>query len=148
MDTKQCEKLERYIRNANRFIWGLGPKNQKTTYEWLDTHKFLDQSQRFKGSYSDTMEKLIKTYGIEKIMKDIIKRRVDEIYPTPFIDFLRNCWKSGVRPTVDMFKANGFGGMLDNRDLEIFVEYNKQFNFIVGWGVFAGVWFEEIEPHI
>lgn len=145
MDTNQKGRLERYLRNANRFIWGLGPGNQKITYQWLNAHGFNDNGAAFKGSYSDTTEKLIKYFGIEKSMRDIVKRRVNELFPTPFIDFMRNCWKAGVRPTVDMLKANGFGSMLDKRDTEIFLLYNKQFNFIEGWGELAGVWFEEIE---
>lgn len=145
MDTKQKGKLERYVRNANHFIWGLGPRNQKVTYEWLNVHGFNDNGAMFKGSYSNTTEKLIKSYGIEKIMRDIVGRRIKELFPTPFVDFMRNCWKAGVRPTVDMLKANGFGGMLDNRDMEIFLLYNRQFNFIGGWGELTGIWFEEIE---
>jgi hypothetical protein len=148
MDIKQGEKLERYLRNANRFLWGLGSGNQKETYEWLKTLGFNDNGSRFKSSYTDTTEKLIKHYGIERIMRDIIKKRVYEIFPAPFIVFLRNCWKTGVRPTVDMLKANGFVSILENSGLEIFLLYNKQFNFIEGWGQFAGVWFEEIEPSL
>lgn len=145
MDSKQKERLERYMRNANRFIWGLGPKNQKITYQWLNTHGFNDNGQVFKNSYSDTTDKLINKYGIEKIMKEIIQKRVKDSYPTPFIDFLRNCWNKGVKPSVDMLKANGFISMLNNRDLENFLLYNRQYNFIEGWGTFAGLWFEDIE---
>ena len=145
MDSKQKGRLERYLQNANRFIWGLGPGNQKVTYEWLNVHGFNDNGATFKGSYSDTTEKLIKNFGIEKTMCDIVRRRVNELFPTPFIDFMHNCWKAGVRPTVDMLKANGFGSVLDKRDTEILLLYNKQFNFIEGWGELAGIWFEEIE---
>ena len=106
------------------------------------------EKERDESFYGDTTEKLIKNYGIEKIMTDIIKRRLYDIFPTPFIVFLRKCWMSGVRPTVDMFRANGFEEMLDNRELGIFILYNKQFNFVESWGEFAGVWFEEIEPYI
>ena len=145
MDTKQQQRLERFLRNANRFLWGLAPGNQKENYKWLYSHDFKDNEVQFKSSYTDTTEKLIKNYGIERIMRDIIKNRVSDIFPAPFIDFLRNCWMAGVRPSVDMLKANGFDRMLDNRDLEVFLRYNKQFNFIEGWGELAGIWFEEIE---
>ena len=148
MDAGQREKLERYLRNANRFLWGLGPGNQRKTYEWMEYRGFNDSGSRFKSSYADTTEKLVKYYGIERIMRDIIKKRIDDTFPAPFIEFLRNCWKTGVCPSVDMLKANGFISILDNRDLEALLLYNKQFNFIEGWGTLAGVWFEEIEPYL
>ncbi len=148
MDIKQRQKLESYLRNANRFLWGLGPGNQKETYEWLEIWGFNDNGSRFKSSYTDTTEKIVKYYGIERIMREIIKKRIYDIFPAPFMDFLRNCWETGVRPSVDMFKANGFVSMLDSRELEIFLLYNKQFSYIEGWGTFAGLWFEEIEPYL
>ncbi|MFC1910372.1 hypothetical protein ACFLXC_03655 [Chloroflexota bacterium] len=155
MDKKQEQKLERYLRNANRFIWGLGKVDQKNTYEWLEINGFTDDGSRFKSSYSDTTEKLIKNYGIERIMRDILKQRIHEMYGINILDWLRNCWVAGVRPTVDMLKANNFLYILDerkvikkdiDRDPEPFMRYNRQFNYIEGWGDFAGVWFEEIEP--
>jgi hypothetical protein len=145
MDTKQEKRLERYLKNASRFLWGLGNGNQWETYQWLFTHGFTNKGDKFKSSYTDTTEKLITQYGIEKIMKDIIIERVKYIYSIGFIDFLRKCWMSGVRPSVDMLKANGFNSLLDNNELEHFLRYNKQFNFIEGWGELAGIWFEEIE---
>jgi len=148
MTTRQRETLERYLRNANRFLWGLGTKNQRETYAWLEIQGFNDNGSRFKSSYTDTTEKLIKYYGIERIARDIIKKRIDVIFPAPFVKFLRNCWKTGVRPSIDMLRANGFISILDNRDLEILLLHNKQSNFIEGWGPLAGPWFEEWEPYL
>lgn len=157
MDIERTKKLERYLRNANRFIWGLGKKDQKTTYEWLEINGFTDNGVRFEHSYSDTTEKLIKNYGIERVVRDIIKQRIDEMFGTPVVSFLRKCWEAGVRPTVDMLKANKFDYILDekrlikeeiDRDPEPFLLYNRHFNLITGWGQLAGVWFEEIEPYL
>jgi hypothetical protein len=157
MDIKQAQKLERYLRNSNRFLWGLGKIDQKNTYEWLEINGFTDGGSRFKSSYSDTTEKLIKNYGVERIMRDIISQRIHEIYGAKLLDWLRNCWMAGVRPTVDMLKANNFLYILDekkvikkniDRDPEPFILYNRQFNYIEGWGDFAGIWFEEIEPYL
>jgi len=148
MDASQREKLERYLRNANRFLWGLGPGNQQKTYDWLKDSGFNDNGSRFKSAYADTTEKLIKYYGIRRIARDIIKKRIDDIFPSPFIEFLRNCWETGVCPSIDMLRANGFISILDNRNLEILLLYNKQFNFIEGWGPLSGLWFEEFEPYL
>jgi hypothetical protein len=30
--------------------------------------------------------------------------------------------------------------------MDAFVEVNSQYNYVHGWTVFAGLWFEEIEP--
>lgn len=157
MDTKQKNKLERYLRNGNRFIWGLGIKDQKTTYEWLYENGFKDNGEKFKHSYKYTTEILIKNYGIETIMQKIIKRRVDEMFGTKLIRFLRDCWEGGECPTVDKLIANGFSRILEekkytreekDRDPGPFLLYNRQFKFIQGWGELAGIWFEEIEPYL
>ena len=34
---------------------------------------------------------------------------------------------------------------LNMKDMSPFVDMNTQFNYVEGWGEFAGVWFEEIE---
>lgn len=155
MDSKQQKKLERYLRNANRFIWGLGRIDQAKTYQWLDEHGFTDNGERFKHSYKYTAEVLIKDYGIERILQEIIKPRIDDVFRPKLIRFLRECWKKGECPTVDKLIAKGFGYILEgkklagedvDRDPTPFLLYNEQFKFIRGWGEMAGIWFEEIEP--
>ena len=157
MDAEHREKLERYLRNANRFLWGLGRIDQKRTYEWLELNGFTDNGTKFKSSYRDTTEKLINVYGIEEVLRRIIKPRVYEVFGTPLVDLMRRCWMAGVRPTVDMLKANNCLYILEekrvirqevDRDPEPFLLYNRQFNFIDGWGQLAGIWFEEVEPYL
>lgn len=157
MDTKQKNKLERYLRNANRFIWGLGIKDQQKTYEWLAVEGFTDNGETFKHSYKYTTEILIKDYGIESIMQNIIKQRVDEMFGAKLIKFLRERWEKGDCPSVKDLMTNGFGHILREPkntqeyvdvDPEPFLLYNRQFKFISGWGELAGVWFEEMEPYL
>jgi len=136
MDEKQKRKLERYLKNSTRFLWGLGPGNQKDNYEWLraEGFEFTD------GSYDHVTNQLLENYGIEQILKRIVIPRVQKLFIKKAIDFLRESWQAGSKPDVSFLRLYGIDKPLP------FLEVNTQFNYVERWGELAGIWFEEIEP--
>ncbi len=137
MDQNQRDKLERYFRNANRFLWGLSRENQKNTYPWL-SDKGYDIPSR--TSYADATDLLLANYGIEALLGDLIVPRVEELFTAGALDFLRTCWQNGIRPDIHLTHAYNM------KDAYPFLKINLQYNYVEGWGTFAGLWFEEIEP--
>ncbi len=147
MDAKQGSKLERYLRNSSRFIWGLGPGNQGENYEWLDKKGYRNaEGQRYKGSYSNVTNDLLARHGIESIIRDLIVPAVKERLgdkADKAIKLLRNCWQEGVTPDMSLLKLNKIEA---KNAAPFFLEINTQFNYVERWGELAGIWFEEIEP--
>jgi len=132
---KQRQKLERYLKNASRFLWGLGPGNQKENYEWLRKKGFEFDS----GSYDNVTTQLVEKYGIENLLKNLIVSRVKELFSEKAIDFLRDSWRAGTRPDMSFLRLYNIKNPFP------FLEVNTQFNYVERWGELAGVWFEEIE---
>lgn len=135
MDKRKQEKIERYLKNATRFLWGLGPGNQKENYRWLREKGFDFDN----GSYSHVTNQLLEKYGLEQILKEIVIPRVEELFSEKAINFLRDSWLAGTRPDVSFLR------LYKVQNASPFLEVNTQFNFVERWGELAGVWFEEIE---
>jgi hypothetical protein len=135
MDAKRRGKLERYFKNSSRFLWGLGPGNQKETYQWLRGKGFVFDS----GSYAHVTDQLLEKPGIETMLKDLVVPRVKELFTDKAIDFLRSCWQAGTTPAMSFLK------LYNIKNASPFLEINSQFNYVERWGEFAGLWFEEIE---
>jgi len=135
MDIKQKQKLESYLKNSSRFLWGLGPGNQKENYQWLRAKGFTFDN----GSYGYVTSQLLENPGTEQILKDLVIPRVKELFTDKAIDFLRDCWQAGKVPDVSFLK------LYNIRNAVPFLEINSQFNYVERWGELAGVWFEEIE---
>jgi len=135
MDKTQQEKVARYLKNASRFLWGLGPGNQKKTYAWLRERGF----DFYNGTYSHVTNQLLDNYGIEQILKRIVIPRVTELFSVKVINFLRESWLAGTKPDISFVRLYNIPNPSG------FLEVNTQFNFVEGWGDLAGVWFEEIE---
>ena len=110
---------------------------------------------------------LLGKMGIENILAEIVVKQVRRQFTdrTGAIDFLRAHWISGTLPrwqTLQSLRAprtitRKFLDAVDSKDapakrqqtsdiLDAFVEVNMQYNYVHGWTVFAGLWFEEIEP--
>ena len=142
MDDERKDRMESYLKNATKFLWGLGKKNQKNTYKWLADKGFELNNGMPSGSYDFVTLGLLKKHGIEKILKDLVKPRVEEILSEEKIDinFLRDKWREGQRPDL-----KSLGAEIDIDLVLPFLEINKQFKFVERWGELAGVWFEEIE---
>ena len=135
MNARQKQKLERYLKNASRFLWGLGPGNQKDNYLWLRGEGFEFNG----GSYSHVTNQLLERHGVEEIINRLVRPRVEQLFSPKAIDFLRDCWCVGTMPNASFLSLYNIG------NASPFVEINTQFNYVERWGELAGLWFEEIE---
>lgn len=166
------EKLERYLRNAERFMWGVIPGDKRTVFttlreslEELGEDGALVPDHR-KATYAMFTENLLAKLGIERILTEIVAKQVRRQFSdrTGALDFLRAHWMSGTLPrwqTLQSLRApktikQKLLGAVESKDtparrqqtsdiLDAFVEVNSQYNYVHGWTVFAGLWFEEVE---
>jgi len=173
MDKRQKSKLERYLRNADRFMWGVFPGNKKAVFTALrailarlgeDAALVPDEK---KATYDMVGERLLGKLGIERILSDIVVKEVRRQFArrSGALDFLRAHWLSGTLPrwqTLQTLRAPKSAGQAiisvlvppdDSRKpaptsdiIDAFVEVNNQYSFVRGWTTFAGLWFEELEP--
>jgi len=135
MNARQKQKLERYLKNASRFLWGLGPGNQKENYRWLRGKGFEFDN----GTYSHVTNQLLERYGVEQMINRLVVQRVKDLFSDKAIDFLRDSWRAGAIPNISLLN------LYNIRNATPFLEINRQFNYVERWGELAGVWFEEIE---
>ncbi|MBM4463882.1 MAG: hypothetical protein FJ012_11270 [Chloroflexi bacterium] len=174
MDTSQRERLERYFRNASRFMWGVIPGDKRAVFLQLRTllEELGEESTLVpddkKATYAMVIENLVTKIGIERILTQIVAGEVRRQFTgrSPALGFLRAHWMSGTLPrwqTLQSLRApqtirqrliQAVGSPQDTPAkrqqtsdvLDAFVEVNTQYNYVHGWTVFAGLWFEEIEP--
>ena len=136
MDAKKREKLERYFKNSRRFLWGLGAGNQDETYKWLEKKGLIFSKG---ASYTRVGEQLLESPGIEALLRNIIIPGVKEKFNDKALEYLRACWHAGTTPDIALREQYNIESAFP------FLEINRQFNYVEGWGEFAGLWFEEIE---
>jgi hypothetical protein len=144
MDEKQKGKLERYFKNASRFLWGLANGNQKETYHWLKSYgkQHLGSDFDFKeGPYRVVIVQLLENPGINRLLKDLVVPRVRELFNDQALEFLRVSWNAGTLP--DISYLNHYNISLENASP--FLEINKWYKYVERWGDFAGIWFEEMD---
>ncbi len=149
MDYEQKGRIERYLMNASRFMWGLGPGNQKKTYDWLEKEGFKFTRAR----YGLVTQQLLRYPGIEELLNKLIISSVEKSFPEATISSLREHWYRGEWPGLPALKdldVRGKGDPGADRAFHWrpFLEISTQFHYVERWGEFAGVWFEEIEPWI
>lgn len=169
----QKEKLTRYLRNAEPFLWGVIPGNKKVVLEALRTNlKELGEdsiplAENQKPTYSMLTDSLLAKLGIEKGIREIVAVQVRRQFDDRpgALEFLRAHWLSGTLPRWQTLQTLRAPRTVKQRLLEAvhpsepqpirkltgdildaFVEVNNQYNYVHGWTVFAGLWFEEIEP--
>jgi len=152
MDDKQKGRIERYLLNADRFMWGLGPGNQQKNYKWLE-----DKGFRFtRARYGLVTQQLLRHPGIEELLTRLVIPTVKEMFPDDTLNELRKLWYIGELPDlkkdINRLKVKGKGYKGDpgpDRAFQWrpFIEISTQFHYVERWGDFAGVWFEEIEPY-
>ena len=173
MDPNQKEKLTRYLRNAQPFLWGVIPGNKKAVLAALRSNlKELGEdsiplADNQKPTYTMLTDSLLAKLGIEKVIREIVAVQVRRQFADRpgALEFLRAHWLSGTLPrwqTLQTLRAPrkvkqrlleaahpselSTVGKLTGDILDAFVEVNNQYNYVHGWTVFAGLWFEEIEP--
>ncbi len=173
MNTSQKEKLERYFRNADRFMWGVIPGDKRTTLATLrallgelgeDSTVVPDHT---KATYAMIIEILISKIGIERIVTQIVPELVRRQFAdrSTALDFLRTHWMSGSLPSWQILQSLRAPKRIKQRIidavaskattakrkqtsdiLDAFFDVNTQYDYVHRWTVFAGLWFEEIEP--
>lgn len=167
LTNEQIRKLNRYFLNTDPFLWGvLRSKNKKGRLKELQDRGYL--SAYTKGSnpiYTRINRDLLLELGITGILEKIVVPRIKELFTPEDLRYFRDCWEQGQTPELKylqknkLYGKNIFGheireGFGDDRvtgykdPAFIFVQIEPQFNIIQRWTVFAGIWFEEIEPSL
>ncbi len=165
---EQSDRLGKYFINADPFLWGvLRAKNKKGRLVELKQMGFLDiYSEGSNPIYSKVNRDLLVELGITGILEKIVVPRILNVFDQETLRFFRDCWEQGQTPDLKylikhglyrkrMFRAQA--AVYDNwsslppvvgykEPAFIFVQIETQHNFVERWTVFAGLWFEEIEP--
>ena len=164
---EQADKLKRYFINANPFLWGvLEAKNKKGRLQELRSLGFLmNYSEGSNATYSKVNQDLLVEIGIEGILERIVVPKVTNAFASDVLRYFRRCWEQGQTPDLNYLKGNKLYRTRSFTTEEvydswrskppivgykdpafIFVQIDTQHNFVERWTVFAGLWFEEIEP--
>jgi hypothetical protein len=159
----QAEKLKRYLINADPFLWNvLDANNKKGRIKELKTLGFLNgYSESANPLYSKVYQDLLAEIGIDGILEKIVVPAVLRRLGKEVLHDFRLKWEQGQTPAKEYLKArklyrdHRFGGLdrweekrllAPKESAFIFVEINTQYDYVERWTVFAGLWFEEIEP--
>jgi hypothetical protein len=167
---EQAAKLGRYFINADPFLWGvLKAKNKKGRLKELREMGLLSiYSGGSNPIYAKINRDLLVELGIAGILERIVVPRIRGGFSAETLRYFRDCWEQGQTPELNYLVKNklyhkktflsvttpevydGFGStplVVGYKDPAfIFVQIQTQFNFVERWTVFAGLWFEEIEP--
>jgi len=165
MPLKTQEKLRRYFLNAIPPLWNtLESKNKKTRLQELRGIGLLQEyTDHSKPGYSKINTDLLLELGITGILERIVIPRLQKLFTPDQLGYMRRCWEQGQVPPLAYFKKQGLykRHFLLNDEVNeeagepptgyrepahIFVQINAQMGFVERWTVFAGLWFEEIEP--
>jgi hypothetical protein len=165
MKREQSEKLKRYLFNANPFLWDvLAGKNKKSRIKELKKLGFLgNYSEGSNPPYSKIIDDLLIELGIEGILEQIVIKNITARFTTEVLSYFRRCWEQGQIPDKKYLKEHHLygSGFLEPEFREgwgksavtgyrypayIFVQIHRQHDFVERWTVFAGLWFEDIEP--
>jgi hypothetical protein len=164
------DKLKRYLLNADPFLWNvLDAKNKKGRIRELKAMGFLPgYSESANPNYSRINQDLLVEPGIEGVLEQIVVPKTKALFTEEIMDYFRRCWEQGQTPTLDYLRKQGLykrtfhvREVYDSHGVQmseppvgykdpsfIFFQIETQYNFVERWTVFAGLWFEEIEPLI
>jgi len=154
---EQAERLKRYFINANPFLWGvLEATNKKRRLEEIRQLGFLSNySEGSNATYSRVNQDLLVELGIEGILEHIVVPKVRGRIDQEALRSFRRNWEQGRTPDKKYLKEKGlyrYRRVVWKEEKEpkdpahIFVQIDTQKDFVERWTVFAGLWFEEIEP--
>ncbi len=159
----QAEKLKRYFINADPFLWGvLETRNKKKRLKEIKELGFLsDYSEGSNPTYSKVNQDLLVELGIEGILERIVVPQVRNRFDKDVLSTLRRNWEHGRTPDKkylednNLYKTHRFTWREEREDkrpltpkgpAHIFLQIHPQHEFVERWTVFAGLWFESIEP--
>lgn len=165
MGRDQAEKLKRYFINADPFLWGiLEGRKKKDRLKEIKTLGFLSgYSEGSNPTYSKMNQDLLIELGIEGILGRIVVPQVRKRFDKEALSGLRRNWEQGCTPDKKYLKEKNLyryrrfvwreereekRPILPKEPAHIFLQINTQFDYVERWTVFAGLWFEEIEPWI
>jgi hypothetical protein len=173
---EQAEKLKRYVTNADPFLWGvLGAKNKRGCLTELRDDGFLKgYSEKSNPTYAKINQDLLVELGIDGILEHIVIPRVIRRFTFDDLRYFHRCWDQGQNPDLKylikhkLYQRRIFtneevcediGWEISPRAIgrvsrvvghkdpaQLFVQIDRQHSFVERWTVFAGLWFEEIEP--
>ena len=156
MPKEQAEKLKRYFINADPFLWGvLEAKNKRGRLKELNKMGFLQSySEGSNATYSKINQDLLVELGIDGIMERVIIPRVTNAFPPDVLSYFQRGWDLGQNPDIRYLTGHNLYQrvgrvfrVVGHRDpARLFLQIDRQHNFVERWTVFAGLWFEEIEP--
>jgi len=161
------DKLKRYMLNADPFLWNtLDAKNKKGRIQELKDIGFLGAySASANPNYSRINQDLLVELGIEGVLERIVVPKIRGLFTKEIIEYFRRCWEQGQTPALDYLREKGlYRRRYGTREVYdsrlhideppsgykdpsfVFFQIETQYNFVERWTVFAGLWFEEIEP--
>lgn len=140
MDKYQVQKIVRYLRNAT-FFWNIIPGVKEDVRKRLDELN-LYYNVNSRATYASLLENLIEMNEVEKIVW-AIKKQIEGLFTEENLEILRRYWHDGRVPDTGYLRRHK---LLDRGS--IFLEINTQYDYVGGWTIFAGIWFEEIEPYL
>ena len=160
-----ADMLKRYFLNASPFLWGvLEARKKKERIKELKGMGFLkDYSENGKQKYDAINQDLLVELGAEGIIDRIVIPLIYRRLGSEVLKNFRRHWEEGQLPGKQYLKENKLyhrrrAVLLDqweeNRLVPekdpafIFLEINESLDFVDRWTVFAGIWFETIEPRI
>ena len=167
MTRETKDKLKRYMINADPFLWNvLYNKNKKGRIRELKAMGFLtNYSKSTNANYSRINEDLLVELGIGGVLERIVVPKVKALFTADTIGYFRRYWEQGRTPALDYLREQGlYRRQYGTREVHesrlhideppsgykdpsfVFFQIETQYNFIERWTVFAGLWFEEIEP--
>jgi hypothetical protein len=163
-------KLSKYFINADPFMWGaLEAKNKKGRIKELQQFGYLaDYKEGGNPLYSKINQDVLVEAGIAGIIEKIVVPRIQQGFSPEVLRYFRDCWNQGKTPDLSFLKKYRLYTRVrllpeeaykvyDGRSSSppaaghkepafIFVQIDTQHNYVERWTVFAGLWFEAIEP--
>jgi len=160
-----AEMLRRYFINASPFLWGvLEARKKKERILEIKRMGFLENySENSKNKYDTINQALLVELGIEDIFNRIVVPLVYKRIGSEALTSFRRHWEQGQLPDKKYLKDNKLyrqhrvtlmekweeNHPLPEKDPAlIFLEINESLDFVDRWTVFAGLWFEIIDPLI
>ena len=157
-----ADTLKRYFLNASPFLWGvLEARKKKERIIEIKGMGFLKgYSENSKYRYDIINQELLVELGIEGIIGCIVVPLVHKRLGLEVLKSFRRHWEQGQLPDKRYLKDNklyrhrriGVTRWEENREVPekdpafIFLEINESLDFVDRWTVFAGLWFEIIDP--
>jgi hypothetical protein len=167
---EQEEKLRKYFINADPFLWGvLQAKNKKGRLKELKQMGYLSLYEEGSNPiYTKINRDLLVELGITGILEKIVVPRIQNGFSQETLRYFRDCWDQGQTPDLKylvknkLYRKHTFTSLPTEEVYDdwgslppvvgykdpafIFVQIETQHNFVQRWTVFAGLWFEEMEP--